>query len=130
MVVLLEGYPISTEELWSSVRATIGFLVTSLTMALLPRLLNLARRPALGRVLVVPIFFHLRMMKPLCSVGPSMLQTFFGPDLCLKTFLTLSSTDNSSYKSSIVSEQLLCFVSSLFICLYLILVAFTELLSK
>ena len=31
MVVLLEGSPISTEELWSSVRVTIGFLVTSLT---------------------------------------------------------------------------------------------------
>ena len=30
MVVLLEGSPISTEELWSSVRVTIGFLVTSL----------------------------------------------------------------------------------------------------
>ena len=33
---------------------TIGFLVTSLTKALLPQLLSLARRPALGRVLVVP----------------------------------------------------------------------------
>jgi hypothetical protein len=39
MVVLLEGSPISTEELWSSVRVTIGFLVTSLTKALLPLLL-------------------------------------------------------------------------------------------
>ena len=36
MVFLLEGFPISTEELWSSVRVTIGFLVTSLTKALLP----------------------------------------------------------------------------------------------
>jgi hypothetical protein len=35
MVVLLEGCHISTEELWSSVRLTIGFLVTSLTKALL-----------------------------------------------------------------------------------------------
>ena len=52
MVVLLEGSPISTEELWSLVRVTIGFLVTSLTKALLPRLLSL----------VVPSFFHLRMM--------------------------------------------------------------------
>jgi hypothetical protein len=42
MVVLLEGSPISTELLWSSVRVTIGFLVTSLTKALLPRLLSLA----------------------------------------------------------------------------------------
>ena len=36
MVVLLEGSLISTEELWSSVRVTIGFLVASLTKALLP----------------------------------------------------------------------------------------------
>ena len=43
MVVLLEGSPISTKELWSSVRVTIGFLVTSLTKAHLPRLLSLAR---------------------------------------------------------------------------------------
>ncbi|KAK6308672.1 hypothetical protein J4Q44_G00201350 [Coregonus suidteri] len=53
MVVLLEGSPISTEELWSSVRVTIGFLVTSLTKALLPRLLSLAGLQALGRVLVI-----------------------------------------------------------------------------
>ena len=43
MVVLLERSPISTDELWSSVRVNIGFLVTSLTKALLPRLLSLAR---------------------------------------------------------------------------------------
>ena len=36
MVVLLEGSPISTEELRSSVRVTIGFLVASLTKGLLP----------------------------------------------------------------------------------------------
>jgi hypothetical protein len=53
MVVLLEGSPISTEVLWSSVRVTIGFLVTTLTKALLPQMLSLARQPALGRVLVV-----------------------------------------------------------------------------
>ena len=41
MVVLLKGSPISTEELWSFVRVTIGFLVMSLTKALLPRLLSL-----------------------------------------------------------------------------------------
>ena len=35
MVVLLEGSPISTEELWSSVRVTIRFLVTSLNKAIL-----------------------------------------------------------------------------------------------
>ena len=74
MVVFLEGSPISTKELWSSVGVTIGFLVK----ALLPRLLSLAGRPALGRVLVVPNLFHLRMMKPLCFWGPSMLHKFAG----------------------------------------------------
>ena len=63
VVVLLGVFPISTEELWSSVRMTIRFLVTYRTKALLPRLLSLARRPALGRVLVVPNIFHLRMME-------------------------------------------------------------------
>ena len=53
MVVLLEGSRISKEELWSSLRVTIGFLVTSLINALLPRLLSLAGQPALGRVVVV-----------------------------------------------------------------------------
>ena len=61
MVVLLEGATISTEELWSSVRVTIEFLVTSMTKALLSRLLSLAGQPALGRVLVVPNFLHLKM---------------------------------------------------------------------
>ena len=46
MVFLLDGSAISTEELWSSVRVTIGFLVIYLTKALLPQLLSLARRPA------------------------------------------------------------------------------------
>jgi hypothetical protein len=69
MVVLLEGSPISPEELWSSVRVTIGFLVTSLTKALLPRLLSLAGRPALGRVLVVPNFFYLRIMEATVFLG-------------------------------------------------------------
>ena len=44
MVVLMEGSLISTEELWSSVRVTIGFLITFLTKALLSRLLSLAGR--------------------------------------------------------------------------------------
>ncbi len=43
---------------WSSTRVTIRFLVTTLTKALLHQLLSLVRRPALGRVLVVPNFFH------------------------------------------------------------------------
>jgi hypothetical protein len=87
MVVLLEGSPISTEELWSSVRVTIGFLVTSLTRALFPRLCSLDGLPALGRVLVVPNFFHLRMTRPLCYWGLSMLQKVFGTltQICAST---------------------------------------------
>ena len=45
MIVLLEDYP---KELWSSVRLNIGFLVNSLTKAILPRMLSLARWAALG----------------------------------------------------------------------------------
>jgi hypothetical protein len=63
MVVPLEGSPFSTENLRTSVRVILGFMVPSLTKALLPRLLSLARRTALGRFLVVPNFFHLRMME-------------------------------------------------------------------
>jgi hypothetical protein len=62
MVVLLEGSPISTEVFWNS-QSDHWFLVTSLTNALLSQLLSLAGQPALGRVLVVPKFFHLRMME-------------------------------------------------------------------
>ena len=58
MVVRLEGSPISTEELWS--------FVTSLTKALIPRLLSLAAWPALGRVWW---FFHLRMMEDTIFLG-------------------------------------------------------------
>lgn len=58
IVFLLEGSPLSTEKCWSSVRVTIGFLVTSLTKNLLPRSLSLARWSALGRILVIPNFFH------------------------------------------------------------------------
>ncbi|CDQ57505.1 unnamed protein product [Oncorhynchus mykiss] len=46
----------------SSVRGTIGILE-----ALLPRLLSLAGRPALGRVLAVSNFFHIRMMEATLS---------------------------------------------------------------
>ena len=91
MVVLLEGSPISTEVLWSSVRVTIRFLVTSLTKVLLPRLLSLAGRPALGRVLVVPNFFHLRIMKATVFFGTYNDADIFwypSPDLCLDTILS------------------------------------------
>ena len=96
MVVLLEGSPIATEELWSSVRVTIGFLVTSPTKALLPRLLILAGRSAL--VLVVPNLFHLRMMEATVSFGTFNAAGMFwysSQYLCLDAILSQSSNDNS-----------------------------------
>ena len=102
MVVLLEGSPISTKEIWSAVRVTIGFLVTSLSKALLPQLLSLARQPALGRVFVVPNFFHLRMTE-------AIVQKSFGtlPQICANTIASRSSTDNSFYliKSNGISHM-------------------------
>ena len=98
MVLFLEGSPISTEELWISVRVTIRFLVTSLTKALLPRLLSLAGQPALGRVLVVPNFFHLKMIEATVFLGNFNAADIFwypSPDLCLDTILPWSSTNNS-----------------------------------
>ena len=89
MVVLLDVSPISTEELYSS--------VTSLTKALLPRLLSLAGRPALGIVFMVTNYFHLRMMGATVFLGPFNSAEMFGypsPDLCLDTILSRSSTDN------------------------------------
>ena len=98
MVVFLGDFPISTEELWISVRGTIWFLVTFLTTAFLPRLLSLAGQSALGRVLVVPNFFHLRMMETAVFLGTFNAADIFwhsSTDLCLDTILSLSSTDNS-----------------------------------
>jgi hypothetical protein len=87
MVVLLEGSPISTEELWSFVRVTIRFLVNSPTKAFLPQLLSLARQPALGRVLVVTNFFHLRMIVVTVFLGTFNAAAIFGtlPQICAWT---------------------------------------------
>ena len=98
MVVLLEGYPIFIEEFWSTIRVTIGFLVTSLTKALRPRLRSWAGRPALGRVLVVPKLFHLRMMEATVLLGTFNAAEMFlypSPDLCLYTILFQSTMGNS-----------------------------------
>ena len=70
MVVLLEGSPISTEECLSSV--------------------SFAGQPALGIVLVVPNFFHLRMMEAtvfLETFNPAEMFWYLSPDLCLDTIL-------------------------------------------
>ena len=82
----------------NSVRVTIRFFVTSLTKALLPRLLSLAGRSALGRLLVVLNFFNLGMMEvTVCLVTFYTGDIFWYPslDLCLDTILSRSSTDNS-----------------------------------
>uniref|UniRef100_A0A4W5K403 VPS18 core subunit of CORVET and HOPS complexes n=1 Tax=Hucho hucho TaxID=62062 RepID=A0A4W5K403_9TELE len=53
---------------------------------------------ALGRVLVVPNFFHLRMMKATVFLGTFNAAEMFwypSPDLCLDTILSRRSTDNS-----------------------------------
>jgi hypothetical protein len=74
---------------------TIGFLVTSLTKALLPRLLNLAGRLALGRIFMVSNYYHLRMMEATVFFGTFNAAEMFrypSPGLCLDTIL---STDNS-----------------------------------
>ena len=84
--------------LLSSVRVTIGFLVTSQTKAFLPQLLSLAGRPALGRVLVVPNLFQLRMMEAtvfLETFNAAEMFWYPSPDLWLNTILSRISTDNS-----------------------------------
>lgn len=55
---------------------TMGFLVTSLTKAFLPRSLSLAAL-GLGGVLVVPNFFYLHVMEATVLIG-----TFNGTDCC------------------------------------------------
>ena len=61
--------PISTQDLWSLARMSIRYFITSLTMVLLPRVLSLAGHQPLGKVLVVPNFFDLRMMEATVLFG-------------------------------------------------------------
>lgn len=79
MVVLLEGSPLSREQHLSSVRATINFLVTSLTEALYP---NCSRKSPGGYKLFGTI------NTPEIFLSPS-------PDLCLNIILSQRSADNS-----------------------------------
>ena len=95
MVVILEGSPISTEDLCISVSVTIGLLVTllvtSLTKILLPRWLSLA-----GRLGGSKLYF--RMMEATVFLGTFNAAEMFWypfPDLCFDTILYQSSTDNS-----------------------------------
>ncbi len=77
MVDFLQLSPISRMHLWSSDTVIFGFFFTSLTKALLPRQLSLAGQPALGRVLVVPNVFHLRIMEDTVLLGTLSAAEFF-----------------------------------------------------
>ena len=87
MVVLLEASLISTDDLYSSVihHQVLGHLPAK-SKPFLPRWLNLAGQPALGRVLVVSNFFHLRMMEATVLLGNFTAAEIFSypsTDLCL-----------------------------------------------
>ena len=97
MVVLLEGSPIFTEDLWSSVsdHQVLGRLPDQGPS---PLITQFGWLPALGRVLVVPDFFRLRMMEATVFLGTFNAAEIFwypSPDLCLDTILSRSSRDNS-----------------------------------
>ena len=86
MVVLLEVSPISTQDLRSSARVTIGFLSPFLPRPFLLDCSVWPARPALGRVLVVPNFFHLRIMVATVRFGTFNWAKLFvlpSPNLCL-----------------------------------------------
>ena len=76
MVVLLEGFAISTEELRSSVRVTIGFFE-----GLTPPITQFGRVALLRRVSVVPNFIHLIMTEATMFLG-----TFNAADMFLVAF--------------------------------------------
>ena len=97
MVVLLEGSHHLHRGTLELCQSDHRVLVTSLTKALPPRFLSFAGLPALGRVLVVSNFFHLRMREATVFLGTFKAAEMFwypSPDLCLDTILSRSSTDN------------------------------------
>ena len=88
-------------------RVTIGFLATSLTKAILPRLLSLAVRPARGRVLVIPNFFHLRIMEATVLLG-----TFNAAEFCCGLPQICASTRLRQFlRPHVLSFALICIVS-------------------
>jgi hypothetical protein len=62
-----------------------------------PPMVQFARWPALGRVLVVPNFFHLRMMATVFwgTFDAAEIFWYLSPDLCLDTILSQGFTNNS-----------------------------------
>ena len=82
----------------SSIRVVIGFLVTSLKVVFLARLLSLVGQPALGRVWVVQYSFHFLMRELTALLGTSNtleIVLYPSPDQCLLTILSQSSADSS-----------------------------------
>ena len=97
MVVFLEGSSISTEELWSSVRVTIGFLVTFMTKGLLPQLLS-CRATSFRKSLGGSELLKFKNDEATVFLGTFNAAEMFwcpSPDLCIDTILSRSSTDNS-----------------------------------
>ena len=91
MVVLLKGSPIYHRgilELCQNDHMVLGLLPDQ----------GPSPPIALGRVMVVPNFFHLRMMEANAFLGTFNAAEMFWypyPDLCLDKILSRSSTDNS-----------------------------------
>jgi hypothetical protein len=98
MVVLLEDSPISTEELWSSVRVNIGFLVTSLTLGPSLPIVQFGRvdssRTSLGGSKLLP-FKNDGGHCVLRALIAAEMFWYPSPDLCLDTILSWNSTYNS-----------------------------------
>uniref|UniRef100_A0A4W5PYA2 Tyrosine-protein kinase n=1 Tax=Hucho hucho TaxID=62062 RepID=A0A4W5PYA2_9TELE len=104
----------SPQRNYGALSVTIGFLVNSLTKALLPRLLSLAGRPALGRVFVFPNFFHLRMLEATVYLGTFNAAEMFwylSPDLCIDTSLSLSITPVCHVLFSLYDPESHCWYS-------------------
>jgi hypothetical protein len=95
MVVLLEGSPISTEELWSSVKSDHRVLGHLPAQGLSPLIAQFGRAASSRKSLSG---FHLRIMEATVFLGTFNTADIFwypSPDLHLDTILSQSSTDNS-----------------------------------
>ena len=95
MVVLLEGSPISTEELCQNHHRVLGHLPDQGPS---PTIAQFGWAASSRKVLVVPNSFHLRIMEATVFLGTFNAAECFwyrSPDLCLDTIQSRSSTDNS-----------------------------------
>lgn len=100
IVAFVELSPISLLHLWSSATVIFGFFFTSLTQTLLPWLLSLAGWPGLRRVLVIPNFFHYRIMEAallLVTLSVSEKHNCALPPFCLWAPSAVPSTSRFSF---------------------------------